>query len=256
MLIDWFTTIAQVINFLVLVWLLKRFLYKPILRAIDEREKLIAAKLSNAAKIKLDAKRESEEFKRKIKNIDDQRVALISKATQEAQGERARLLEEAKKEIGEFVEKSREDIKREENQVQKSIIQKTQQEVFALTRKVLMDLSGVTLESQMVEVFIQRLSEMDEDTKSHIKSVLSSSASQGIVRSTVELNSQQRKAIESAIGTHFNKKPELQFEIVPDLLGGIEFIMDGQKLAWSIDDYLDSMEKRVHDLLTSETWTP
>ena len=41
--IDWFTVVAQAINFLILVWLLKRFLYKPILHAIDEREKGIAA---------------------------------------------------------------------------------------------------------------------------------------------------------------------------------------------------------------------
>ena len=49
MLIDWFTVGAQVLNFLILVWLLKRFLYKPILNAIDAREKRIAAELADAA---------------------------------------------------------------------------------------------------------------------------------------------------------------------------------------------------------------
>ena len=39
MKINWFTVIAQLVNFLILVWLMKRFLYKPILNAIDEREK-------------------------------------------------------------------------------------------------------------------------------------------------------------------------------------------------------------------------
>jgi F-type H+-transporting ATPase subunit b len=39
MLIDWFTVAAQAINFLILVWLLKRFLYKPVLNAVDAREK-------------------------------------------------------------------------------------------------------------------------------------------------------------------------------------------------------------------------
>jgi len=49
MLIDWFTVVAQVVNFLILVWLLKRFLYRPILNAIDAREKRIATKLADAA---------------------------------------------------------------------------------------------------------------------------------------------------------------------------------------------------------------
>jgi F-type H+-transporting ATPase subunit b len=48
MLIDWFTVVAQVLNFLILVWLLKRFLYRPILNAIDVREKRIAAEVADA----------------------------------------------------------------------------------------------------------------------------------------------------------------------------------------------------------------
>ena len=50
MLIDWFTVGAQAVNFLVLVWLLRRFLYRPILKAIDAREKRIADQLADAAK--------------------------------------------------------------------------------------------------------------------------------------------------------------------------------------------------------------
>ena len=46
MLIDWFTVAAQAVNFLILVWLLKRFLYKPVLAAVDEREKRITAQLA------------------------------------------------------------------------------------------------------------------------------------------------------------------------------------------------------------------
>ncbi len=48
MLIDWFTVVAQIVNFLILVWLLKRFLYKPILDALDAREKKIAKELADA----------------------------------------------------------------------------------------------------------------------------------------------------------------------------------------------------------------
>ena len=50
MLIDWFTVAAQAVNFLILVWLLKRFLYKPVLAAIDEREKRIATQLARCGK--------------------------------------------------------------------------------------------------------------------------------------------------------------------------------------------------------------
>jgi F-type H+-transporting ATPase subunit b len=57
MKINWFTFIAQIINFLILVWLLRHFLYKPILNAVDEREKKIAGQLKDAKADKADAKK-------------------------------------------------------------------------------------------------------------------------------------------------------------------------------------------------------
>ncbi len=78
MLIDWFTIVAQALNFLILVWLMKRYLYKPILHAIDEREKRIAAELADAAKKKIEAQKESDDYKQKNKEFDEQRAGLLN----------------------------------------------------------------------------------------------------------------------------------------------------------------------------------
>ena len=96
MLIDWFTVVAQVVNFLILVWLLKRFLYRPILDAIDAREKRIATELADADAKKAEAQKERDEFQHKNEEFDQQRAALLSKATDEAKAERQRLLDEAR----------------------------------------------------------------------------------------------------------------------------------------------------------------
>jgi F-type H+-transporting ATPase subunit b len=74
MLIDWFTVGAQALNFLILVWLMKRFLYKPVLAAIDAREKRIAAELADAETKKTDAKKERDEFQKKNDEFDQQRA--------------------------------------------------------------------------------------------------------------------------------------------------------------------------------------
>ena len=97
MLIDWFTVGAQALNFIILVWLLKRFLYKPILNAVDAREKRIAAELADADAKKAEAQKERDEFQHKNEEFDQQRAALLSKATDEAKAERQRLLDEARK---------------------------------------------------------------------------------------------------------------------------------------------------------------
>ena len=88
MLIDWFTVAAQALNFLILVWLMKLFLYAPILHAIDAREKRIAAELADAAAKKAEAQKERDEFQRKNEEFDQQHAALLSKATDEAKAER------------------------------------------------------------------------------------------------------------------------------------------------------------------------
>src|SRR5580692_7000343 len=97
MLIDWFTVAAQALNFLLLVWLMKRFLYKPILNAIDAREKLIAKELADADAKKAESQKEHEEFKKKNEEFDQQRAALLTKATNEGKSERERLLDGARK---------------------------------------------------------------------------------------------------------------------------------------------------------------
>ena len=69
MLLDWFTVGAQTLNFLVLVWLMKRVLYKPILDAIDAREKRIALALADAAAKKAEAQKERDEFQKKTMRL-------------------------------------------------------------------------------------------------------------------------------------------------------------------------------------------
>ncbi len=76
MLIDWFTVGAQGLNFVILVWLMKRFLYGPILHAIDAREKRIADELADADAQKAEASRERGEFQRKNEELDQQRNLL------------------------------------------------------------------------------------------------------------------------------------------------------------------------------------
>src|SRR5476651_998000 len=103
--IDWFTVAAQAINFLILVWLLKRFLYKPILHAIDEREKGIATQLAEAEAKKAEAHQESDDFQHKNAAFDQEREALLKKATDDASIERQRLLDEARKDADSLLTK-------------------------------------------------------------------------------------------------------------------------------------------------------
>jgi F-type H+-transporting ATPase subunit b len=249
MLIDWFTVGAQALNFLILVWLMKHFLYKPILHAIDEREKRVAAELANADKKKVEAQKESDEFKHKNEEFDQQRAALLSKATDEVKVERQRLLDEARNAADALSAKRQETLRNDAHNLHQAISRRTQKEVFAIARKVLKDLAATSLEERLVEVFIRRLRGMDGKMKAGIVGALKKASDPALVRSAFDLPAEQQAAIQNALNEISSAEIHIRFETVPDLISGIELTTNGQKVAWSIADYLTSLEKGVDELL-------
>jgi F-type H+-transporting ATPase subunit b len=253
MLIDWFTVCAQALNFLILVWLLKRFLYKPIIRAIDEREKRIASELADAKAKKAEAKKDRDDFQHKNEEFDQQRAALLSKATDEAKTERQRLLDEARKDADSLRAKREEALKSEQRNLSQEIIRWTQKEVFAITRKALADLASASLEERMGEAFIHRLRDLPATAKEQLAAALKSSTQPARVRSAFDLPPVQRSAIESAIKETFAANIKVQFETAPDLVSGVELSANGQKVAWSIAEYLATLEKTAGELLHGDS---
>jgi len=252
MLIDWFTVGAQVLNFLILVWLMKRYLYKPIIKAIDAREKRIAAELADADAKKAEAQKEREEFQHKNQEFDQQHDALLKKATDEAGAERQRLLEEARQDADSLLAKRRDALTREQQTLNDDIIRWTQKQVFAISRKALADLSGANLENRMTEAFIQRLRGLAGAGKEQLETALKTSKQPALVRSAFDLPPEQQAAIQKAINETFSADIHIQFETLTELVSGIELSANGQKVAWSIAEYLASLERNAGKLLQQQ----
>ena len=252
MIIDWFTVGAQALNFLILVWLMKRFLYKPILQAIDAREKRIATQLADANAQMTAATQARDEFQHKNEEFDRQRAALLTNAAEEARAERQRLLEHARKESDAVRLKWQEALRSEHQSVRDTVIRRTREEVFAITRKTLADLATTSLEERLGEAFTRRLREMDEQTKEGLAEALKTASAPALLRSAFDLPAEQRAAIQRALNETFSAEIRIQFETSPDLVSGIEFTTNGHKLAWSIADYLASLEKSVDDLFNGK----
>ncbi|HEU0234569.1 MAG TPA: F0F1 ATP synthase subunit B [Gallionella sp.] len=252
MLIDWFTVIAQAINFLLLVWLLKRFLYQPILNAIDAREKRIAAELADADAKRAEAKMEREEFQRKNDEFDQQRAALLNKVTNEAAAERQRLFDAARKDSDVLRAKRQDMLNSEYQGMHEEMARRTRAEVFAIARKALTDLAGLSLEERMVDAFVRRLRELGSEEKERLASISQPSPIPVLVHSAFDLPPAQCALIEGAVKETLAAETQVRFEVVPDLVSGIELTMQGQKIAWSIADYLASLEKGVNELLKAQ----
>ena len=249
MLIDWFTVAAQAINFLILVWLLKRFLYKPILDAIDAREKRIAAELADADLKRAEANRERDEFQKKNETFDQQRESMLSKVTGEATVERQRLLEDARKAAETLRARREATLNRDHVLLNDEVTRRTQEEVFAIARKTLTDLANVSLEEQIADVFIQQLQGLDDEAKTSFAGTPDTQNGPMIVRSAFDLPSAQRTVLRDAINKAFSADIKVAFETVADVISGIELTCGGRKISWSITDYLTSMQQSIGELL-------
>jgi F-type H+-transporting ATPase subunit b len=253
MLIDWFTVLAQAVNFIILVWLLKRFLYKPILGAIDAREKRIAAELADADAKKAEALKERDAFLRKNEAFDQQRAALLSAAEAEVDAERRRLLDEARRAADALSVKRQQSLQSDARALSRVIGERTQNEVFAIARKALTDLAAATLEERMGDVFVRRLRELEGPAKAALAEALKTASGSALVRSAFDLPAEQRAAIQKALDEICAAEIHLRFEIAPELVAGIELAGNGQKVGWNISDYLASLQEDVAELLNEKT---
>jgi F-type H+-transporting ATPase subunit b len=268
MLIDWFTVGAQAVNFLILVWLLKRFLYKPVLAAIDAREKSVAAKLADAAAREAKAQAEGEELRKRNEAFDREREDLLRKATDEAATERQRLIESARQDSQLLRVKLTKALANERAELGHQLSMQTQAEVFAVARKTLADLSGTSLEERMIEVFIARLRELPEkqrlalagagmETGAGVDTRTSAAdfpvpGRVALVRSAFELPPAGRAKVEAAIRQSLGANVATRFETSAEFVCGVELTVDGVKLAWSVADYLSSLAQDVTALAAKE----
>jgi len=250
-LIDWFTVGAQLLNFIILVWLMKRFLYQPVLDAIAAREQKIAAQLADADATKAEAHQQRDEFQQKNQAFDEQRAELLRQARTAAKVEGDRLQREASEKADAASAQRAKALRAEARQLHGEIARHTQQQVFDISRRVLGDLAGVSLEQRVCEVFIQRLQAVEGAALDTLGAALKgvSDAEPALLRSAFELPDPQREAIQTALQASFGQPIPLKFEATPELVGGLELSARGQKLAWSMTDYLMALSSDLEQRL-------
>jgi F-type H+-transporting ATPase subunit b len=252
MLIDWFTVAAQVLNFLILAWLLKLFLYRPILNAIDAREERIANELADADSMRAEALQERSEFQKKNEAFDKQRAMQLEQLAQEVRAERQRRLEEARQAGDAMLAKRRERMDSDARHLQLAINRRAQEEVFAIARKALTDLAETSLEHRMAGIFMHRLRQLEAPALEGLRRALQAEAGPVLLRSAFELPADDRAALQQALNEAFSTEVPLRFETAPDVISGIELIAGGQKLGWSIAEYLRSLEQGVNATLSAQ----
>ncbi|MFW6136509.1 MAG: F0F1 ATP synthase subunit B [Candidatus Aminicenantaceae bacterium] len=243
--IDLFTFIAQIINFLILVILLRQLLYKRIVKAMDEREKRIQARLEGAEKKQENADQEAESYRRKQEELEQKKQSLITKAEQEADEKKKELLKKARQEVDENQKKWRESLHRQKDTFMAGLRETAGRQIYAAVRKVLSDLADEELEDQIIRFFIQRIENIDKERKKELQSQLKESGGRVVIHSAFGIEKKLRESLKKAVNDLLGQGAELEFKKDSELVCGVELHARDQIIAWSIDSYLSELEERL-----------
>jgi F-type H+-transporting ATPase subunit b len=240
MLIDWFTVSAQVGNFLILVWLLRRYLYRPVLAAIDAREHDIAAKLKFVQDEREKLERDKKETAAQRETLEQNRHAMIIAAEQEAKSETTRLLAAAEAEMVAQRKANRHELEVEALNYHDELIRLTRSEIVACVRKALGDLASASLEQTSAEVLLQRLDAMPstplQDGHAGVR-----------LRCAFPLSQTVQEKIGEELRRKFGFDHPPVIEIDPDLLLGFDLTVGDSRIEWNVDSYLASFEKHLEE---------
>ena len=246
MRIDWFTVLAQAVNFLILVYLLRRFLYRPVQQAMARREARIQQQLQQAQAREQQAEQEALRLRAQTDALAQHKEQLLQQAVQEVQAQRQVMLEDARQEVQATREAWLLQIERERPEFMRQFRSRAAQATLQVARRLLSDLANADLEQQLIKTFIKQLEEIDHD----LLQALSKSAhkAQRIeVMTSFEADADTRDRLKRAVQHHLleGKEREIEFRHTEQLICGIEVDVDGRRVGWTMAQSLRTLEDEL-----------
>jgi F-type H+-transporting ATPase subunit b len=282
MQIEWITVAAQIVNFLVLVWLLKRFLYGPIMRAMARREERIAQRLDDAATREREARQKAERLQAEREDLEARRGDILDDARAEADDLRARLRDEARHAVEEERAGWHARVAQERDDWLEDLRAGAAHEVHALARSVLADLVDASLQDRVVARFAEEIETQGHDRRARLREAVAEAGGAVTVESAFDLSEAQREAVMQALASALEngapsadpardpertppdsatrdaggrEEPEaargLQIDFAVDdaLLLGIRLHAGARTVEWSLAAWLDQFETAVAERL-------
>lgn len=250
MLIDWVTVAAQIVNFLILVILLKVFLYDRIIKAMDKREQRIAGQLGEAADKRREAEQEKREYQEQKKRLAGEREEVMAEAGREAEARRKEMIDKAKADVEEMAGNWRRSVERDREDLIAELTRVTTAQAVRIAGRAVSDLADGELARCVAQAFIEKLKELGGDD---LKTLAQSAREQGKVEvlAAADLPGEIRDKVTRAV--HEIVADGVEVEYIPGALGlGFVLRTGSRKFDWSLDGYLRGYHAKVAAALAGE----
>ncbi|MBU0730618.1 MAG: hypothetical protein KKE17_14940 [Proteobacteria bacterium] len=237
MLIDWTTVFFQIVNFLILIVLLKRFLYGPIIKAMDAREKTIAAGIAAAARAEQEGRDYALRLAADQKDFGGKRELMQQEAGREIEQWKQESVDRLKAEIAAQQKNWQQNLEDEQEAFLKKLKVTISRQVFDISRKVLADLADNNLESRLIEIFLDKINreissppEQDE----HLTII-----------SGFPLGNAQKTNLQDGLKKFFPGQKTIDFREQGELGFGIRLLVGDRKWEWNLSRYMNDMEDEI-----------
>ena len=244
---NWVTFFAQIANLFVLVWLLKRFLYRPILSVIEKRQAYIEDKVKKADEAAASAQKQEAALHKKMLQWEKDKQKRLDSLDEELMTYREKQTELIHDQIEQMRNRSQEALNRETASLRLEIRDMMAQNFVHLSRQVLKDLSGLSPIEQAITLFQEKIKKLTKTELKNIQETLKKKKAIDIVSSGPLSDKVQKE-----LNTFFKKQfglSEITYSIQPDLILGIEAVIGETVLEWNLKTYLDTFEGNLNAAL-------
>lgn len=246
MSIDWFTLIAQIINLLILLFLLRKFLYLPVLKAVEIRQKLIADELKKAEQSRLKAEKAEALSLQKVKDIENAKQQILADAQREAVKLAADMRQDAQNQYIASKEQWQQRLQNEQKNFDISVQKLTAEHFNRFADKAFRQMADEDLNVWTVKQFMQKIKNMPDKELSELQDNFHSQNSLQI-QSALELNDQLRAELEDLLREHCRLSAQTKFvyQINRELVCGIVVQAEEYMIEWSFNTYLEEFKQTM-----------
>jgi F-type H+-transporting ATPase subunit b len=245
--LSWSTFILEIINFLVLVWILKHFLYKPVLDVIARRRTGIEKTLQEAKAHHEEADKLKQQYEGRLAEWEQERQAARNKLAEEIEAERAEKLSQLQTELEQQQEKSRVAAAQREADTMRKMQEIALAQGAKFSTRLLEHASGPDTEARLIDLVLEELKQLPEERITTLRNSFKTMPDTIIISTAYPVEDQHRQALEKVLHKITNTEIPLQFEQNKALLAGIRITIGAWVLGANLQDELTGFRELTHE---------
>lgn len=246
MQIDWTTFILEILNFGVLVWILQRFFYKPVLAVLDKRRALVQSQTENATRLQESAEVLKKQYEARMKDWEQERQHLRQALDDEFAKERERRLGELKKVMADEAKSIRARALATQTAHETSLVRQAAGKAFGAAAQMLQRLASPALTVTIVQVFQEDLAALNEIDKKALRDAAAKLHEGDAVdiASAHALDDATRRGLIAALSQAAGQQIKAVFREMPELIAGLRISVGECALAADLAGELEFFQQR------------